>query len=57
MDGECCIHKQAARFSFTIVVRQMASAHSHRAFRFDPAMKFEHHHSRLSPQPVAVAEL
>jgi hypothetical protein len=44
-------------FSFTVVVRQMASAHSHRPFRFDLNMKFEHHHSRLSPQPVAVAEL
>jgi hypothetical protein len=44
-------------FSFTFVVRQMASADSHCPFSFDLNMKFEHHHSRLSPQPVAVAEL
>jgi hypothetical protein len=33
------------------------AAHSHRAFSFDLNMKLEHHHPRLSPQPVAVAEL
>jgi hypothetical protein len=34
-----------------------AAAYYHRPFRFDLNMKFEHHYSRLSPQPVAVAEL
>jgi hypothetical protein len=33
------------------------AASSHRAFSFDLNVKFEHHHSRLNPQPVAVAEL
>jgi hypothetical protein len=36
---------------------KIAAANSHRPFSFDLDMKFEHHHSRLSPQPVAVAEL
>ena len=35
---------------------KIAAANSHRAFSFDLNMKFAHHHSRLSPQPVAVAE-
>jgi hypothetical protein len=35
---------------------QIAAATSHCPFRFDLNMKFEHHHSRLSPQPAAVAE-
>jgi hypothetical protein len=38
-------------------VQQIAAANSHRAFSFALNMKFEHHHSRLNPQPVAVAEL
>jgi len=32
-------------------------ANSHRPFSFDLNMKFEHHHSKLSSQPVAVAVL
>jgi hypothetical protein len=37
--------------------KPVAAATSHRPFRFDLNMKFEHHHSKMSPQPVAVAEL
>jgi hypothetical protein len=36
---------------------KIAAASSHRPFSFDLSMKFDHHHSRLSPEPVAVAEL
>jgi hypothetical protein len=36
---------------------KIAAANRHRPFRFDLNMKLDHHHSRLSPQPVAVAEL
>ena len=36
---------------------KIAAANSHRPFSFDLNMKFERHHSRLSLQPVAVAEL
>jgi len=36
---------------------KIAAANSHRPFSFDADMEFEHHHSRLSPQPVAVAAL
>jgi hypothetical protein len=36
---------------------KIAAAKSHRTFSFDVNMKSEHHHSRLSLQPVAVAEL
>ena len=41
----------------TMQPNKIAAANCHRPFRFDLNMKFEHHHSRLSPQPVAVAEL
>jgi hypothetical protein len=36
---------------------KIAAVNSHRAFSFDLNMRFGHHHSRLGPQPVAVAEL
>ena len=36
---------------------KIAAANSHRAFRFDRAMKFGYHLALLSPPPVAVAEL
>jgi hypothetical protein len=37
--------------------KKIAAGNRRRAFSFDPNMKFEHHHSRLSPPPVAVAEV
>jgi hypothetical protein len=36
---------------------KIAAGNRHHAFSFDLTMKFEHHHCRLSPQPVAAAEL
>ena len=39
------------------VFLQIAASNRHRAFSFDRAMKFKHHHCSLRQVPVAVPEL
>jgi hypothetical protein len=43
--------------SESLGAQQIAAGNCHRAFSFDGAMKFEHHHCSQRQAPVAVPEL